>query len=77
MWELIYTAAWLLSWAGLVWLACWFVWDVFVRPRRRRTGASLQADPELLRRLQEARRELGSRWVLDKSRPPVGWGIKR
>lgn len=77
MWDLIYTTAWLLSWAGLVWLAVWCVWDVFVRQRRRRDGATLQADPELLRRLQEARRQLGARWVLDKSRPKVGWGIKR
>jgi len=48
-----------------------FAW---LRPAPRPRGATLQADPELLRRMQAARRALGSRWVLHPARPLVRWG---
>lgn len=51
-----------------------FAW---MRRTPRPRGATLQPDLELLKRLQAARRALGSRWVLHPSRPRVRWGHGR
>ena len=80
MWMAFFEMMTVLSVLSVVGLLGWMVYEVFLRPPRKR-GGRFEPDPRALRRLQAKRRlalrQLGDRWVLHSSQPPVRWGISR
>lgn len=80
MWLAIYELMALFAVISTAGLFGWMFWEVVCRDAPKR-HARYQPDPRALRRLQAKRRlalrQLGERWVLHSSQPPVKWGIQR
>jgi len=80
MWYAFFELMTVLAVVSTVALFGWMFWEVGFRSGPKR-GARYTPDPKELRKLQAKRRlalrQLGERWVLHSSQPPVKWGVHR